>query len=1063
MSPLNDSSEVTREIHRLHRADSINEWKYIFNKENTSAIDSQDPTASPPLPNFPAEIRLRFSIPRLIWEARDTPDSPWRGTQLGEAKSWFAAFNDGVLPLTPASPLFVLFSQITALYYHDRHVHGSSTDIQTVRFEDRRAQRLVRWLLLTPAMQSLLVAEGGTPFRQPPAVLKWTAAPDPDDSSDVLFRLVADDGAPVPLKDLTFFDKLDNPPYLALLGDTPYLRPRDLPGHTLHLGAAAPAIPLEALATPAASLWMKKNAVDTSALQLPEFRTVPLLLAYEVRLTNKETGAPDRIHLKLLARDSTRSHVRAYEDGKWTLTTRKHPNEDDAFTDFRMPDSTAAEIHLQKLDFFWEPYSTAYVRRFTQPLLEDLAAWFKRAHALGIELDLEPVLEALGRAPDTASLEIDFAQGKDDGASGIDWFDLKVALKPSDADLTQEELNLLLRANGSFVNLPGKGFRRLKVFMDKERCASLIELGIEPDALTATAEHHRLHTLQLADERIAGILPEEYVERIRERAARLHTLERPPIPSGLSASLRPYQVEGFHFLAHLSANSLGGILADDMGLGKTVQTLAWLLWLGENKKLELRAKNGNTGSSSADTGTAVPLRALVVCPKSVVPNWSIETARFAPSLTTATLNLDSPDPAALLPVGVNITVVNYAQLRNNTEALTARPWDAVILDEGQNIKTPSSQTAKAARDLPARNRVILTGTPIENRLLDLWSLFSFSMPGLLGTQASFKRLYNDKESAAFASSRLAARTRHFMLRRTKTQVAPDLPPRIEEDLLVELDGPQRQLYDAEVKRARLALLNIKTARQFDLARFNILQSLLRLRQICCHPALIGFKESGATPPAGGAPALPDTAATAEPVPKRRGRPRKNAVSASAPAPDSGSALSAGTSPSAKLEALLEQIEPIVEEGHRILVFSQFVSMLELIRVELQQRGIKHLMLTGKTENRQELVNTFQSSKGPPVFLLSLKAAGSGLNLTAASYVFLFDPWWNPAVEAQAIDRTHRIGQKSRVIAYRLLAKDTVEEKIRQLQHRKASLAKDVVQEESLSTVLNLDDIRFVLG
>jgi len=267
--------------------------------------------------------------------------------------------------------------------------------------------------------------------------------------------------------------------------------------------------------------------------------------------------------------------------------------------------------------------------------------------------------------------------------------------------------------------------------------------------------------------------------------------------------------------------------------------------------------------------------------------------------------------------------------------------------------------------------------------------------------------------ASAARSRLARRVRHFLLHRTKDLVAQDLPPRIEEAIDAELEPIQRKLYDAELKRARLMLLGIKTAADFETSCFNILQSLLRLRQICCDP-----------------------------------RPLHEIAKAA----DSG-----------KLTALLEQLEPIVEEGHKVLIFSQFVTMLDLIGEALKGAGIPYLQLTGRTENRQQLVDRFQSAEGEPVFLLSLKAAGSGLNLTAASYVVIYDPWWNPAVEAQAIDRTHRIGQVNQVIAHRILAKDTIEEKIRALQTQKAELARAIVQEESLAGVMDLESLRFVLG
>jgi SNF2 family DNA or RNA helicase len=316
-----------------------------------------------------------------------------------------------------------------------------------------------------------------------------------------------------------------------------------------------------------------------------------------------------------------------------------------------------------------------------------------------------------------------------------------------------------------------------------------------------------------------------------------------------------------------------------------------------------------------------------------------------------------------------------------------------------------------SRALATRHRVVLTGTPIENRLTDLWSLFAFAQPGLLGTQSAFRRRYHPANPAAH--ERLHRRVRHFLLRRTKAQAAPELPSRTEDDLIVALEGEQQKLYDAELKRARAHLLGVDTSAALAAVRFNVLSSLLRLRQICCHPALV------------------------DPVHRHL--------------------------PSAKLEALLERVEELGEEGHQVLVFSQFVEMLELIRGRLAAAGIGHLMLTGQTENRAELVERFQSDSSKTVFLLSLKAAGFGLNLTAASYVILYDPWWNPAVEAQAIDRTHRIGQTQPVVAYRLIAEGTVEEKIRALQREKAALAAAVVQEESLASILDLDSLRQILA
>jgi SNF2 family DNA or RNA helicase len=356
-------------------------------------------------------------------------------------------------------------------------------------------------------------------------------------------------------------------------------------------------------------------------------------------------------------------------------------------------------------------------------------------------------------------------------------------------------------------------------------------------------------------------------------------------------------------------------------------------------------------------------------------------------------------------------VLNYSQLRIIGESLAPVQWLAVILDEGQYIKNPNSQTAQVARALRAEQRLVLSGTPIENRLLDLWSLMAFAMPGVLGSRNHFARLFDAKEDP-FARRRLSARVRPFLLRRTKSQVAKDLPDRIEEDLFCEIEDEQKALYRAELKHAQQMLLKVQTQKQLAEHRFHFLTSLLRLRQICCHPVLV--------------------------------KPESKAVSA-------------------KLEALLEQIEPVIEEGHKVLVFSQFVEMLALIKPALAARNWPMFYLAGETENRGDLVQRFQSTEGAAVFLISLKAGGFGLNLTAASYVVLFDPWWNPAVENQAIDRTHRIGQTNKVIAYRLLIKDSIEEKIRALQKQKSALAEDVLGEEKFSQSLTLEDLQYLFA
>ncbi len=1010
MRPITDTSAVRDRIDAFERKRDVERWKSLFAEARTGPLE---PYAHTVVTRLPRHIRLRLTLPKLTWDCREEADSPWQEVKSAVAGKWFDALDSGVVETHPES--LALLQQVAIHHASKRYYSGAHA--HTLKIEEERTVALIRLLLASPTLRKAFVAADGIPFEPEPLPLRWLGRPLPDRPEDIVFELVRPDGSPLPEPQL----RLTGNPVAILAGHTLHLVPPGLPGHQ----SRATVVPREALQTSAALRALHRISATVEGVDLPQLEIVTLLprLVCDLVAERPDTLADpaDWVRLELHGVSPDGALVQRLDDrDRWTTqqgTTK--PSAPGATREIEHRRAAAALPLIHEFGFdrgFDGPHwwRTTGTRGFA----EQFATWAERCRSLGVELLCCPELAGLARPADRA--RVDVSVKTEDEGSGIDWFDLEIAVRAEDSTLTDAELKLLLKAKGRFVRLPGKGWRRLSLELSPEETAKLAELGLEASALEGGSEKQRFHALQLADERIAGLLPEQHAARARERAAQLTAIAAPAVPANLTAELRPYQKEGFHFLAHLAANGLGGVLADDMGLGKTVQALTWLL--------HLAAQRPSQGKK------ATPLRALVVCPKSVVPNWTIETKKFAPSLTAAPLR------GAEVPAEANLVVINYAQLRRAAKELGAVKWDAVILDEGQNIKNPQSQTARAARDLRAAHRIVLTGTPIENRTLDLWSLFAFAMPGLLGSQASFKRAFNDKSDPGAARSRLARRVKHFMLRRTKGQVAADLPPRTEEDLFVDLDGAQRRLYDAELKRTRAMLLGVQTARDFDQQRFNILQSLLRLRQICCDPRLIGFENAKAGRPR-----------AAKPV----AQPEK--------IDDSGDDAKTGDSGSAKLEALLDTLEPLVEEGHRVLVFSQFVTMLELIADELAVRGIRHLMLTGQTENRQDLVNRFQSAEGEPVFLLSLKAAGAGLNLTAASYVVLFDPWWNPAVEAQAIDRTHRIGQTEHVLAYRLLARNTIEEKIRKLQQAKADLARSIVQEETLSTVMSLDDLRFILS
>jgi superfamily II DNA or RNA helicase len=742
---------------------------------------------------------------------------------------------------------------------------------------------------------------------------------------------------------------------------------------------------------PAPVLEQQKGVefIDRLGVPLPSHlagrtRKCPYKVRLECRL-NSASGRDEALEIRVLASPEGHPQVEEFFSATgWQKTDKTgSPPKDEGiiylFDRSAMNEFPSAfDLLNPKWDFFhnlWRlKISKTFPERFTG-WLESLPARF--------ELSLDSELQTLQSSPVSARINLNCEE------AGIDWFDIRVVLDVSDTELTQEELNLLLSAQGRHVRLGNKGWRKLEFILSEEEDATLARLGL--NASDFNAEPQRLHALQLADKSASRFLPEPQVEALQRRVDELKTRVSPPLPRVIQAELRPYQVEGFHFLAYLTENRFGGILADDMGLGKTVQTLTWLAWLREQ----------TPGAASS----------LVVCPKSVADNWRAEAERFYPGLRVQIWGAGMAE-SELDPSRFDLLVINYVQLRVLQDALAPRSWQAVILDEGQYIKNPNSQTARSARALKADHRLVLSGTPIENRLLDLWSLMAFAMPGVLGNRNAFVRQF-DRKGDPYGRLRLSARVRPFLLRRTKDQVAGDLPDRIEEDLYCELESEQMTLYRAELKRAQQMLLSVKTQKELDQQRFHFLTSLLRLRQICCHPGLVS-----------------ETAANAS---------------------------------SAKMETLLELLDPIMEEGHKVLVFSQFVTLLEILREAMAERGWTHFFLSGQTEDRGKLVRNFQEASGAAVFLISLKAGGFGLNLTSASYVVLFDPWWNPAVENQAIDRTHRIGQVNKVIAYRLLVKNTIEEKIRSLQKQKSALVKDILGEEGFARQLTVDDFKFLFS
>jgi hypothetical protein len=854
------------------------------------------------------------------------------------------------------------FNSISAL-------HGS---VGYARMETR--EKLVR-LILNPLLEEHVVSETGTVFNRSQRRLKWRLRSETDIPGAEGFYLL----------DLVFEDgESPDPPLFTVGGSLNCYITAESIYRTAPLLRFDPKtsvrIPVRGLDSSQAVRLLRGIGVEIPR-EISE-RVVDMQPEVRLRCWLESRAGEERLCLQATARFEEEG-TRFFSTNGWEPAEGGNPRSGriliaDETLMHRVP-RRLSELSMR--DF--RASDDSWVRLIGKRFPEEFAAWVE-SNPPGIILELEGDLESFRSAVIRGRVELEAKE------TGLDWFDLRVALSLSDTELTKEEIQLLMEARGKFVRLTGKGWHRLEFEMDDDDAEQLSEMGLNPADFNGPPQ--RFHALQLAGDAAQRLLEKNAREGIQRRVEQLQVCVTPEVPKAISATLRSYQVEGFHFLAYLSTNSFGGILADDMGLGKTLQTLAWIAWLRQQPDYDRK-------------------QVLVVCPKSVVQNWVSEANRFLPGLRTLIWRGGTAKDLQKAAAHKDLVVVNYTQLRISADVLTNRVWHSVVLDEAQYIKNPASQTAVAAFALQGKHRLALSGTPIENRLMDLWSIMQFAMPGLLGLRTHFQRHY-DARADVLARRRLAARVRPFVLRRTKKEVAKDLPDRIEEDVLVEMEGKQKTLYTAELKRARKALLKIKTNRELDKDRFNILTSLLRLRQICCHPGLVSGEH--------------------------------------------------GYADSAKMEALTDLLEPLVELGHKVLVFSQFVEMLDRVERELNARNWTSFLLTGETENRAELVDEFQSHPGAAVFLISLRAGGMGLNLTAASYVILFDPWWNPAVENQAIDRTHRIGQTRQVIAYRLVAKNSIEEKIRQLQRAKSAMAGDILGEESFAKALTLEDFNFLM-
>ena len=627
-------------------------------------------------------------------------------------------------------------------------------------------------------------------------------------------------------------------------------------------------------------------------------------------------------------------------------------------------------------NFYWNSHPVYRLRRTKLPrLLASLiqAGWHVEAEG------------KIFRRPGGSQLSV---------SSGVDWFELRgevdygecTAKLPALLEAVRRGDNMVRLDDGTYGMLPEEWLRRI---------APLASMGAPENG------HIRFRRSQ------AGLLdallatqPEarcdEVFDRLRRELASFSGVEAAAQPKGFCGQLRNYQAEGLGWLQFLERFSFGGCLADDMGLGKTAQVLALL---------EMRREARAAGEPQAPS--------LVVVPRSLVFNWKQEAARFTPRLRVLDYTGTARNGSDFN--GYDVVLTTYGTVRRDAARLKDTEFDYVVLDEAQAVKNAGTESSKAVRLLRARRRLALSGTPVENHLGELWTLFEFLNPGMLGAAGAFQLAGGAMRNPNEETRRLLAHAlRPFILRRTKQQVARELPSKTEQTIFCEMEPGQRKLYAELRQHYRNSLLPQVERAGMAKSKIHVLEALLRLRQAACHPGLLDKKRAH--------------------------------------------------EPSAKLDVLLEQLREVLGEGHKALVFSQFTSLLAILRRRLEDEGVKYEYLDGKTRDRQARVDSFQNDPACGLFLISLKAGGLGLNLTAAEYVFILDPWWNPAVEAQAVDRAHRIGQTRQVFAYRLITRDTVEEKVLELQQSKRDLADAIIGEKnSLIRDLRSEDLELLLS
>jgi len=963
MNVITDLSAVQKKMAEWEQEREVAAWY-----DRIEQVNERPPQAAP----LNIAYRLVATINEARLEVKEEKAGLWVALrEKNEIEQYVSLFQEAALRMDASSQ--ILWEHFLSFYRQ----HGETT----LDFDQEEACRFMNRLFRQPALKGYLVNLDDREFKVVPDALSWMCEDDPYDQNSFALQLVTASGENVShsvrllpgRKELYQSDETVFPGPPRWLEETEVM-PRYL-------------IPKRVIDSLEGVEFLRKIGAELPESLKKRVLDLDLKPKFELKLVAGLTAAEtEHLVIDVTALETKGRRTERLTKEGWELVEQQSVKGKQLLR-FAREDLYPVPGILEEMGLTYDEKLLAFKTRITKQFPEKFAEWIK-AMPESVDLDIDLRLKSILNDPVTAAVRFEVVNQE------IDWFDLRIVIDVQGVNLSKAQIRQLVAARGGYVRMEDGSWMRLEIKLDADQREAVTRLGLDPFDLSG--ETHRMHALQLADPKAAEVFDPKAWKRIKDRAGDIQIDVMPEVPTNLNATLRPYQVDGYRFLAYLATNGFGGILADDMGLGKTIQSITYILWLRDEAEKAKKPK----------------MPVLVVCPKSVLDVWQSEAQKFAPHIVSKILRNREDLDVPFIQNNIDVLILNYAQLRVCGDLLNQLKWLTVILDEGQQIKNPDSKAAKCARELESENRLVLTGTPIENRLLDMWSLMAFAMPGVLGSRAYFKKRF-DKRKDPLSQNRLASRLRPFLLRRTKLQVAQDLPPRTEEEVYSKMENIQQELYKAELKRIQKALLGLDSDEAVKKNSFAILQGLMRLRQICCHPGLIDpkyLKEE-----------------------------------------------------SAKMESLFYLLDQLHEEGHKVLVFSQFVSMLDLIKARLELEARPFHYLTGQTKDRKGEIERFQTTKDPSVFMLSLKAGGAGLNLTSASYVILYDPWWNPAVENQAIDRTHRIGQKNKVIAYRLLTRDTVEEKIRILQHQKTQLVTNVLGDEGFASNLGLEDLQFILN